>query len=60
MSNALETWRERMNLVVFEPLSIERSWTLESYLKIGGYSSWKKILTGELTREQISQAYFGV
>ncbi|MFM7707595.1 MAG: NADH-quinone oxidoreductase subunit F, partial [Gammaproteobacteria bacterium] len=47
-----------MNLVVFEPLGlgIERPWTLESYLKIGGYSSWKNILAGEMTREQIIDA----
>ncbi|NDF86550.1 MAG: NADH-quinone oxidoreductase subunit F, partial [Gammaproteobacteria bacterium] len=45
-----------MNLVVFEPLALERSWTLESYLKIGGYSSWKKILAGEMTREQVIEA----
>ena len=47
--SALEKWRDRMNLVVFEPLALERSWTLESYLKIGGYSSWKDILAGKLT-----------
>ena len=53
--NALDTWRDRMSLVVMEPLAsgIERPWTLESYLKIGGYSSWRKVLAGELTREQI-------
>ena len=56
MSNALDNWRDRMNLVVFEPLALERSWTLESYLKIGGYSSWKKILAGEMTREQVIEA----
>ena len=56
--NALDTWRDRMDLVVFEPLGlgIERPWTLESYLKIGGYSSWKKILAGEMTREQVIDA----
>jgi NADH-quinone oxidoreductase subunit F len=44
-----------MSLVVMEPLAsgIDRPWTLESYLKIGGYSSWRKVLAGELTREQI-------
>jgi len=53
--NALDTWRDRMSLVVMEPLAsgIDRPWTLESYLKIGGYSSWRKVLAGELTREQI-------
>ena len=51
--SALEKWRDRMNLVVFEPLVLERSSTLEVYLKIGGYSSWKDILAGKLTREQV-------
>ena len=56
--NALDTWRDRMSLVVMEPVAsgIERPWTLESYLQIGGYSSWRKVLAGELTREQIIDA----
>ena len=32
------------NLVCFEPLGMERSWTLETYRKIGGYQAWEKIL----------------
>jgi len=56
MTAALDTWREKMNLVVFEAVATDRSWTLESYLKIGGYSSWKKVLAGELTREQVIDA----
>ena len=56
MTSAFETWRDRMNLVVFESLGMERSWTLESYLKIGGYSSWKDILAGKMTREQVIDA----
>jgi NADH-quinone oxidoreductase subunit F len=56
MTAALDTWREKMNLVVFESVATDRSWTLESYLKIGGYSSWKKVLAGELTREQVIDA----
>ena len=56
--NALDTWRDRMSLVVMEPVAsgIERPWTLESYLQIGGYASWRKVLAGELTREQIIDA----
>ena len=44
---------DKMNLVVFEPLKLERSWTLETYRKIGGYSVWEKILAEKPPREQI-------
>ncbi|MCU0976354.1 MAG: NADH-quinone oxidoreductase subunit NuoF [Steroidobacteraceae bacterium] len=33
-----------MNQVVFEPLKYERSWTLETYRRIGGYEAWERIL----------------
>ena len=56
MSTALETWGERMNLVVFEPLALERPWTLDTYTQIGGYSSWRDILAGKMTREQVIDA----
>ena len=44
---------DKMNLVVFEPLKLERSWTLQTYRKIGGYSVWEKILAEKPPREQI-------
>jgi len=44
---------EQKNLVCFEPLQYERSWTLETYRKIGGYQAWGKILRGEMTKEQV-------
>jgi len=47
---------DKMNLVVFEPLKLERSWTLETYRKIGGYSVWEKILAEKPPREQIIDA----
>jgi NADH-quinone oxidoreductase subunit F len=47
---------DKMNLVVFEPLALERSWTLETYRKIGGYQVWEKILTEKPPREQIIEA----
>ncbi len=34
-------WEDKMNLVCFEPLKFERSWTLEVYQRIGGYEAWK-------------------
>jgi NADH-quinone oxidoreductase subunit F len=45
-----------MNLVCFEPLRYERSWELETYLKIGGYEAWKKILAEKPPREQVIEA----
>ncbi|MHB1870104.1 MAG: NADH-quinone oxidoreductase subunit NuoF [Steroidobacteraceae bacterium] len=45
-----------MNLVVFEPLKLERSWTLETYRKIGGYQVWEKILAEKPPREEIIEA----
>jgi NADH-quinone oxidoreductase subunit F len=47
---------DKMNLVVFEPLKLERPWTLETYRTIGGYSAWEKILTEKPPREQIIEA----
>ena len=41
------------NLVIFEALSQERSWTLEGYRKIGGYEAWERILREKQPREQI-------
>jgi len=49
-------WQDRMNLVCFEPLKYERSWELETYLKIGGYEAWKKILAEKPPREAIIDA----
>jgi NADH-quinone oxidoreductase subunit F len=47
---------DKMNLVVFEPLKLERPWTLETYRKIGGYEVWEKILGDKPPREQIIDA----
>jgi NADH-quinone oxidoreductase subunit F len=52
-------WKDRMNLVCFEPLKYERSWELEQYLKIGGYEVWKKILAEKPPREQIIETLKG-
>ncbi|HEY6516933.1 MAG TPA: NADH-quinone oxidoreductase subunit NuoF [Steroidobacteraceae bacterium] len=47
---------DKMNLVVFEPLKLERSWELATYRKIGGYEVWEKILGEKPPREQIIDA----
>jgi NADH-quinone oxidoreductase subunit F len=45
-----------MNLVVFEPLKLERSWEIGTYRQIGGYEQWEKILREKTPREQIIEA----
>src|SRR5579863_2399129 len=42
-----------MNLTVFEPLKLERPWTLGTYRSIGGYSVWEQILKDKPAREEI-------
>jgi NADH-quinone oxidoreductase subunit F len=46
-------WDDKLNLTCFEPLRYERSWTLETYRRIGGYQAWENILTSKPPREQI-------
>jgi NADH-quinone oxidoreductase subunit F len=53
VSSALDTWRDRMNLVVFEPLALEQPWKLSTYQSIGGYDVWKRILAEKIPREQV-------
>jgi NADH-quinone oxidoreductase subunit F len=41
------------NEVCFQTLQFDSPWTLENYLKIGGYSAWKKILAEKTPPEEI-------
>ncbi len=41
------------NQVCYTTLQFDQPWTLENYLKIGGYSAWKKILDEKLTPEDV-------
>jgi len=41
------------NLVCFKTLGMDEPWTLDSYLEVGGYESWKRILAGELTPQEV-------
>jgi len=41
------------NLVCFSTLSLDPPWSLESYLKVGGYQAWKRILREKTSREAI-------
>ncbi len=49
-------WSDRLNLVCFEPLALERSWEIDTYRRIGGYEAWKKILAEKPPREQVIEA----
>jgi len=41
------------NLVCFQTLGMDEPWTLESYLEVGGYEVWKKILAGKMTPDEV-------
>lgn len=41
------------NLVCFQTLGHERPWSIETYRKLGGYEAWQKILSGQMTRDQV-------
>ncbi|MBU6421629.1 MAG: NADH-quinone oxidoreductase subunit NuoF [Gammaproteobacteria bacterium] len=42
-----------MNEVCYETLQFDKPWTLENYLKLGGYKAWKKVLKEKIPPEQI-------
>ena len=41
------------NLVCFNTFGSDESWTLATYEKHDGYQTWRKILAGELTQDQV-------
>src|ERR1700753_1659609 len=47
------SYDDKMNLVLFESMKLDKPWTLETYRKIGGYDVWEKILNEKPTRESI-------
>jgi len=47
---------DKMNLVLFESLKLDKPWTLETYRRIGGYEVWEKTLREKPTRESIIDA----
>ncbi|HEX2200992.1 MAG TPA: NADH-quinone oxidoreductase subunit NuoF [Gammaproteobacteria bacterium] len=42
-----------LNQVCFKTLEFPKPWTLESYLKLGGYEAWKKILADTIPKQTI-------
>ena len=53
MSDLESQYAERMNLTVFEPVKLERSWTLATYRSIGGYQVWERIVKEKPERGSI-------
>jgi NADH-quinone oxidoreductase subunit F len=47
---------DKLNLVLFESMKLDKPWTLETYRKIGGYDIWEKYLREKPTRESIIDA----
>jgi NADH-quinone oxidoreductase subunit F len=41
------------NEVCYRTLGEEQPWSIETYLKLGGYEAWKRILAGALPPEQV-------
>jgi len=56
VSDLESQYAARMNLAVFEPLKLERSWTLATYRSIGGYEVWERLLKEKPPREQVIDA----
>ncbi|MDQ3959133.1 MAG: NADH-quinone oxidoreductase subunit F, partial [Pseudomonadota bacterium] len=42
-----------LNQVCFKTLEFPEPWTLEHYLKLGGYEAWKKILADTIPKQTI-------
>jgi NADH-quinone oxidoreductase subunit F len=42
-----------MNRICFTTLQFDEPWTLENYVKVGGYQAWKKILTDGISQEDV-------
>ena len=41
------------NEVCYRTLGLDRSWSIKTYMKVGGYEAWKKILAGQMTPDQV-------
>jgi NADH-quinone oxidoreductase subunit F len=42
-----------LNQVCFKTLGFPEPWTLENYLKLGGYEAWKKLLADRIPKQSI-------
>ena len=41
------------NEVCYRTLGLDRPWSIETYMRVGGYEAWKKVLNGQLTPDQV-------
>ena len=41
------------NEVCYRTLGLDRPWSIETYMSVGGYEAWKRILVGQLTPDQV-------
>ncbi|HPF59519.1 MAG TPA: NADH-quinone oxidoreductase subunit NuoF [Candidatus Competibacteraceae bacterium] len=41
------------NEVCYRTLGLEQPWSIETYMSVGGYEAWKKILAGQMTGDQV-------
>ena len=44
------------NEICFRTLHLDRPWTLETYVSVGGYEQWKKILREKIAPEKVIEA----
>ncbi|MGL4675242.1 MAG: NADH-quinone oxidoreductase subunit F, partial [Wohlfahrtiimonas sp.] len=42
-----------MNQVCYFTLGHDEPWSLTTYEKLGGYDAWRRILNGELSRDEV-------
>lgn len=47
---------DKLNLVLFESMKLDKPWTLQTYRSIGGYDIWEKYLREKPTRESVIDA----
>jgi NADH-quinone oxidoreductase subunit F len=41
------------NEVCYRTLGLDQPWSIKTYMSVGGYEAWKKILAGQLTPDQV-------
>jgi NADH-quinone oxidoreductase subunit F len=52
----MSAYDDKMNLVLFESMKLDKPWTLQTYRSIGGYDVWEKYLKEKPARESIIDA----
>ena len=50
---SVEGYQSKLNLTCLTTMGKDEPWSLDSYQATGGYESWKKILRGELSKEDV-------